>query len=260
MVIARRFEANDRTSLRGVGCSPCLGEGNEPSQYSHARTKTPKTMAVRHLALVSVLPMLATASCCPLARLLCGPDRTEWVSVAFDQPERTLATLLAAIRRDRADVIYQCLGEDYKKQQGVDGLVMEAAWTKLKAQVPGIHLAGYAKIPPPSQRTDAGATFDLDVEGNRLTVELVRQWRVTVVYRRDGGVRSPGQYVSSIEPFLQVAAVDSNDPGSQDRSRITLKQPVVFSHPGLDQVSVDQIDRLELCCDWKVARLSSPNP
>lgn len=217
-------------------------------------------MAVRHLALLSVLPMLATPSCCPLARLFCGPDRTAWVPVAFDQPEKTLATLLEAIRRDRADVIYQCLGEDYKKQQGVDGLVMEAVWSQLKAQVTGIHLAGYAVIPPPSQRTESSATFDLDVEGHRLTVELVRQWRVTVVYRRDGGVRSPGQYVASIEPFLQVTPVDPSDTGSPDRSRISLKQPVVFPHQGVDKVSGDQIERLELCCDWKVARLSSLSP
>ncbi len=163
--------------------------------------------AIGSLAILAALP-----GCCTMARLFCGPDQTPWVSVEFDTPAKALATFREAARRDDAIVAFRCLSEDFKQRTGLKGVVEATiAWEKLKDQVTGLHLLGYADVSAPEPLPDGRIAYVLDVSGHRLRVRLVRQayWEVRwTPGSTPDEVREDGRYV----PDLGGLVLTRDDP------------------------------------------------
>lgn len=215
------------------------------------------------LVVLSMLPVLPLGGCCTMARFFCGPDTSPWVSQRFDAPEHALRTLLEAIRRDNADVVYLCLAPEYKQRLGLDALAANVAWQRLRDATPGLHLAGYAAIPRPDRIADDGATFTLDVEGRKLQVALVRQayWQVRFL-RPDGSIGEQSAAVTSLNTHARVERLPPHDPGDEDedeRSSIDVL-PLEFRHAGVAAVPLDRIEQAGIGREWKVADLKVLEP
>lgn len=203
------------------------------------------------LAQVGVLPL---AGCCTIARGLCGPDRTPWVQVDFATPEATARTFLEALRRDDPDVVYRCLSHECRKRMGIDGLAAQLAWTEVRRQHPYLHVAGYATVPAAERLAADRARVQLDVEGTAVVVELVRQAKWEVRYRRaDGSLYEPGALVDDVAAVAAIAA----DP--QDERSTLQVQPLRFRHDGLDAVALADVEFAGVVRDWKIASWTAAN-
>jgi hypothetical protein len=206
------------------------------------------------LALALTLPMTTLSGCCSFARLFCGPDKTPWVSIDYTQPERAVRTLLEALRRDEPEVVYLSLSNDYRKRLGLDSMTAQLAWSRIRDANPGLHLAGYAEVPPAHHRGDDRAELRLDIEGRQVEVQLVRQSSLSVRYRRPetepdaqpeaSQERHPARYGyyecgQPIDSFAGFVAVEPKD--GDDASRVTLA-PWLFRHEGLDSVRLEDLE------------------
>lgn len=210
-------------------------------------------MPARRALLVAAPLLLSLSSCCTLSRLFCGPDDSRWVSIAHDTPEATVATLLEAIRRDAPEIVVGCLSAALRRQNGLDSVTAQLAWEQLEQQVPGLHLAGYAKIPPPESHTRGSARFVIDVEGHRLRIDLVQESFREIVYERPGGMPA-GRSLVPLASWSGMARVEWIDDPDFDKSRLTI-EPLEFEHEGLDAVPLDAIRRAGLIRLWRVAAL-----
>ena len=186
--------------------------------------------------------------CCALARGLCGPDRSPWVQIDFATPEAAARTFLEALRRDDPEVVYQCLSHACRKRLGVDGMATQLAWQEIRRQHPYLHVAGYAAVPA-AQRLDGDrARLRLDVEGTAVDVDLVRQTKWEVRYRRaDGSLFEPG---AAVDDLAAIAAVTPD--AADERSTLQL-QGLRFRHDGLDAVPLDAIEFAGVVRQWKIA-------
>ncbi len=202
----------------------------------------------------SLLPL---AGCCSMARFFCGPDRSPWISVNFDTPEAAVATLLEAIRRDEPQIVYLSLAHEYRKRLGLDALLAQLAWVKLRQENPGLHVVGYAEVPPPTRLTDDGASFELTIEGTRVDVDVVRESLWEIRYRRpDGSLYEPGAVITSWVPYAKVDAIKDSDP---DQSVLTIA-PLRFAHEGVDSIPLEAIEHAALTRRWRVARIAVRQP
>ncbi len=206
------------------------------------------------LALLTLTAALPLGGCCSMARLFCGPDRSPWVPIAYDSPRAALATFLEAARRDDAVIAYRSLSADHKarlrREHGLGGsLVAALAWEHLKKEVP-LHLLGYAAVGEPERRTADGATFVVAVEGHDVRIDLVRQpyWSVQFA-AADGTAKEAGGFLRTLNGNARIQPADEDE-----ASRLTL-DPIVFPHEGSEQVTVDQLIRAEIGCEWKVDRI-----
>ena len=212
---------------------------------------------MRVLASVAVVALsLPMTGCCSLARLFCGPDRSDWISVDYRTPELAVRTLLEAFRRDDPQIVYLSISNGFRKRLGVDALTAELAWPKIREQNPGLHLAGYAEVPTPTLRGLDRADVVLDIEGNRVELRLVRQSYWEVRYRRPGGgdgdePAAVGRPIPSFVGFADVAFVEDAD---DDESKITI-EPLTFQHYNLDEVPLANVEFAGLFRRWKVEGL-----
>ena len=206
----------------------------------------------RFVPLLASLAFVPLAGCCSFARFFCGPDRTPWISVDFTTPEHAVRTLLEALRRDDPDVVYLCLSEGYKQRLGVDLAVAQLAWPRLREQNPGLYVAGYATVPDARYDGPDQARVEVDVEGRRLAVALVRQARWEVRLRRpDGTLSEQGE---NLESFAGALTIDPLDDDLYERSRLSLA-PLSVLHPGLDELAPSSIEAAGLTRSWKIADL-----
>ena len=191
-----------------------------------------------------------------MARLFCGPDRTSWVPIAYDSPSATLATFLEAVRRDDPAKIYQCLAASFVKQHGLDGLVVNAAWERLRNEVTGLHLLGYAEVPKaPLRADDGGVTYEVTVEGVILRLDLVRQSFWELHYRgRDGKARESSTALDfdTLNGLLRIEAAEPDPVDDLPQTKIAL-EPRVVLHPGSPSLRLADIDRLAVGRDWQIA-------
>lgn len=219
------------------------------------RTISPNMRPLPLLLLCS--SMLPLQGCCSLARLFCGPDRSPWISVRYDTPERAVATLLEAIRRDEPQIVYLSLADEYRKRLGLDAAIAQLAWAKLREENPGLHVVGYAEVPPPTRLADNGATFELQIEGTRVDVEVVRESLWEIRYRRpDGSLGEQGNVIASWNPYAKVETLDDPD---RDLSVLTVV-PMRFEHEGVDAIGLEAIEHAALTRRWKVARIVVQQP
>lgn len=204
-----------------------------------------------------VAGLLPLGGCCSLARLFCGPDRSQWISVRFDSPEHTVATLLEALRRDDPEVVYLCLADRYRQDLGLDGQTVKLAWQKVREAAPGLFLVGYAELPAPALRTPLLARFELLVEGHRLDVELACEAYWEVRYRRSDG--SAGEFGRPAADWGSYATVANLSDDEHDRSELRLG-PLRFDHEGVDAVPVEAIEQALLARRWKVVAIQQREP
>ncbi len=209
----------------------------------------------RLVAVLGLLPLaLSNSGCCTLARAFCGPDRSEWVSVDRRSPRACLRTFLEALRRDDSRELYFCLSEDFKRRQGIAGMEFHIAYQALKEEIGFLHVAGYAELPAaPSLETDGACSYTLEVEGQRMTVQLVRNSYAMVRFRLQGEDRVVDRYLSG-NTLATVASLEAMEPDEIDlvpRSRIQL-HPILFEHPGVERIGVEQIDLVGYGRDWKI--------
>jgi hypothetical protein len=221
--------------------------------------------ALQALAVTAVLSPLS--GCCSLARLFCGPDSSAWIQIDYSTPERTVHVLLEAVRRDNPQVVYESLAEEYRADLKLDRTSAQVAWQQLKDQTPGLHLLGYATVPPPTRLADDGATFVLDVEGRTLRIDLVRESFWEIAYRRppepksDGSAPAPtaqgtlGEQRRRVTSWNTLARIEPLDDPDRDLSRIVL-EPVQFEHEGQVAVPLESIERVGLVRRWKIANLA----
>ncbi|MFT4512223.1 MAG: hypothetical protein ACI91B_000911 [Planctomycetota bacterium] len=206
----------------------------------------------RIILTVTALLALPLQSCCSLARLFCGPDKSEWISVRFDSPEHTVRTFLEALRRDDPDVVYQCLSEPLRKRLGVDQDTTKLIWPLLREKVPGLHLAGYATVPNATRPSPNEAAIDLDIEGRPLMLQLVRQCHWEVRYRREGesgdqAIASVGGQVANAALLLNVEPVTDDPP----MSIVALNGRRVL-HYNYDTLPAANIEAIGLEHTWRI--------
>lgn len=206
-------------------------------------------MRARHLPLL--LPLLTLSGCCSMARLFCGPDRTEWVPIDYSSPEAAVRTLLEALRRDDAQRVYESLSNGYRERLNLDLATAQLAWPRFTAANPGLHVAGYAAVPPARRTAPDRAVVTLDVEGHTAEVALVRSTVQRVRYRRppkrDGSERERGIWGDIVRDLPAALTITSAD----EASTLTLA-PVPFPHQGVDELTADQIEAITLEQVWKV--------
>lgn len=209
----------------------------------------------RIILTVTALLALPLQSCCSLARLFCGPDKSEWVSARFDTPELTVRTFLEALRRDDPSVIYDCLSDPLRAHLGIDKGTTKMIWPKLRDEVPGLHLAGYATVPQSTRPGKDRAMVDLEVEGRLLPIELVRQCHWEVRYRRPN-MTGPLANVDRGGQVANVADFVTITPSSkEDYSIVTLKCQKVIT--GSEDVPPEDILSVVLEHTWRIISIGN---
>ncbi len=206
---------------------------------------------------------LSLQGCCSVARLFCGPDRSPWVSVNFETPEQTVQTFLEALRRDHPEVAYQCLAKSFRKELEIDQFTVNLAWAKIREQIPGLHLAGYATVPEIQiDWTNGSGIVVIDVEGYPLTIRLIRETSWEVRYRRVGESLKPEQlhahWGKSIKEGIQGAVTVTADEENDRMSKVTLL-PRSVTHYGVDEIPVENVDFIGLQRSWHISGLMMPS-
>lgn len=201
-------------------------------------------------ALAMVLPL---SGCCSLARLFCGPDRSPWISVDYSTPELAVRTLLEAIRRDEPEIVYQSLSSDYRQRLQVDQITMLLAWPRLRDANPGLHVAGYATVPPARLLGPDRAEVLLAIEGTPFEVQLRRERRQEMRWTRRNG--TPAEPSRSVTTFVGGVSLEPDD--EHDRTLVTLA-PLAL--PGsIADLPPDEIEFVGLEAKWKVDLLQATN-
>jgi hypothetical protein len=210
---------------------------------------------------LSLLWLLPLSGCCSFARFFCGPDRTPWISVDYSSPEKAARTLLEALRRDEPEVVYLSLSHDYRKRLGVDATTVQLAWPKIRDANPGLHVAGYAEVPMAERVADDRAVMKLDVEGYPIELQLVRQAKSQVRWRRPNGTLA-----EAVEPLTSFAGYLRSElhPDNDEMSRVTFA-PLLLPlqrTPSDDYVAVplEALESVGFEREWKIADLRLREP
>ncbi len=131
-----------------------------------------KSMFLRALALLPLL--LSLQSCCGLYYALgCAPEQ-KLTKVSYDSPKECLDSFLAAIQFGDTRVIYESLGEDFKRRNRLSGLGFEIAWERIKRDSPWIQGAGEARIKGVRTGTGGSQVFLLEAFGKPFRIEVAR--------------------------------------------------------------------------------------
>ena len=203
-------------------------------------------------------PLLS--GCCSIARAWCGPDKAPWVSVDFRTPELATRTLLEALRRDEPQVVYDALSDELRAELGVDGMGIELAWPKIKQQHPYLHVAGYAKVISlrgPGRDDLDRQTVTLELEGQGLQLDLVRQAYWELRYQRPGLDLSPQQRDARVGRRLDAVANAVNIERSADVDRSLVKLlPQPAAHYGVDAIPVANVESVSVYHAWKVSKFT----
>ena len=211
--------------------------------------------------LALLLAALPLPGCCTLAQFFCGPDKSPWVPIEYGSPRATLATFLEAVRRDDPFRVYCCLSAGYIARRDLDYQLVNAFWDRLRSDVPGLHMLGYATIPDrPLREQDHGVTYAIEVDGRTLQIDLVRETFWVVRYRdQDGKQSAPGGTLEG-DTLNGVVQISPAEPDADERpqSRIALLRPLLVPHAGRDTLRLDDVDEIKLGREWKIADIVSP--
>lgn len=202
---------------------------------------------------------LPLSGCCTVARLFCGPDTSEWVSVDYTSPELAVRTFLEALRRDNATVIYEALSQNYRQDLGIDEGMSRLAWPKIREQNPGLHLAGYAEVPEATMAPGNLnlATMELDVEGTKILLRLRRECQWSIRFRRPGNVPASIKHGYTGMPVADIATVLTVQPVADDaeESNVIIK-PLYLPHPRIDEIPASHIDFAGVEQTWRIDGLT----
>lgn len=204
-----------------------------------------------------LLLLLATASgCCDLSRYLCGPEDSEWVSETFTTPERTIATLKEAFRRDDHVAIFRCFSQRFRRDLGIRGttetyLVLD----ELKKQTPGLHMLGYAELESIETGKDGSRSVVLAIRGRRIELRLVRQafWQLAwLPDGEDGEARDAGGWLDSPEDLRRYVLLGGDDLETTVGLHLTTS--------AAPELRLDQIRAAGVAVEWKVDDLRLLDP
>ena len=146
-------------------------------------------------------------------------------------------------------MIYTCLTERFKQRLG-GSLEVQVAWDKIKEEVPGIHLLGYAEIPPPTRTGPEAVRIIVEAAGQQVCFDLVRQSFEELVYERGEGY-APGECRRQLTSWDQRAGLEVVAEADTDRSKLTIR-PFEFEHRGFYEIPLSSIKRFALVRQWLV--------
>ena len=205
--------------------------------------------------LVAVAACLLGPGCCNFARWMCGPDDSDRVSERFDTPTAAIATQREAVRRADTIAITRCLSEDFKQQTGIRGVLETAlVWQRLRDEVPGIHLLGYAEV---SERRPLGpgrCEYELAIAGQRMVVRLMRQpyWELAWTYDPD----DPDDLEPRGEPLTHLGTVlDATIDEDEGTTAVSIRLPPIDV-----PVELDRIQSASVGFEWKVQWIEAVDP
>jgi len=147
------------------------------------------------VALLALVPLLlGCGGCCSLARLFCGPDTSKWEQISYDTPQETLATFLAALRRDNIEQVRRCLSERYQEELGLPSSLVPKAREQLHRDFPYLFMVGYTPVPQqPTSSSDRGCSFEIEANGKQVRLDLVRQSYTRILYEAPPKTPAPGE-------------------------------------------------------------------
>ncbi|PIE23006.1 MAG: hypothetical protein CSA62_09745 [Planctomycetota bacterium] len=126
------------------------------------------------LALALALSLSLLSSCCGLYELWgCSPQQP-LARVSFDSPKAALNSFRSAIRFQDSNVLYQCMGEDFKREQGFDSLSFAIFWEKLIESLPALPALGDAKIVAAHWINPEEKEFVLETYGQQVALSFSR--------------------------------------------------------------------------------------
>jgi hypothetical protein len=112
-------------------------------------------------------------SCCSLATLFCGPDRSEWFSESYRTPSRGRDVQGGRPEADKG-VIFSALSGGFLERHGIGTIEVAAAWETLEKQAP-LHMLGQAEVSGPTEEPDGRLCFLLTISGHELRLRVVRR-------------------------------------------------------------------------------------
>ena len=193
--------------------------------------------------------------CCSMARFFCGPDKTPWISERYETPHQAVQTLFEAIRRDDAEVVYLCLSAAYRQRLGIDSLAATVVWDRMREEVPGLFVAGWAKVPEPSATGPDQASVRVEVEGRILDIDVERQAYWEIRYRHpDGRPREQGAVVPSFDHRVRVTT-DPLKPEEEEARTLVHVAPFEILHAPETTVTSGSIEHAALTHRWKIANI-----
>jgi hypothetical protein len=203
--------------------------------------------------LLLLLPLLC-GGCCSLARLFCGPDTSDWEQIAYDTPQHTLATFLAAIRRDNAEQARRCMSAAYQERHDLNGPAWQLAWQQLRRDNPYLYMLGYVQLPdPPPPVIDRGCTYVLEARSKKVQVRLARQTFVQVVYELPDGTTAETGGVLPDDSWNGRAKIEPGKPLADGTftSRVDLTR-LSIEHGAIPSLTIDRLDLVALGREWKI--------
>ena len=232
-------------------------------------TRCKNTMRHRQLvAMPLVLALSTTASgCCTALRFFCGPDRSEWVTIDYASPRKSLDTVMEAIRRANGDVLWESMTETLKQQLGIPGrLEASLVIDRVREEVPGFHLIGTAGIEALDPATDARGQpivqeFILSVAGQtlRLGFRRIGYWEAAWIDSK-GRRRSDGAFVDRAAARRMFRTEASGYPGAWDLE-VTGRPPrAVVSEDLAAAPNRDAFEHLEFGFEWRLDTLVANSP
>lgn len=228
------------------------GELNEARQYS--LPPDPESITPMHARTWFVLPpTLLLPGCCGIFAVLCGPDRSAWVSESYVTPEAAIATFQEATRRADSLGIYRTLSVDFLERQGIpDAVAVTVAWEHLEERVPGLHALGSATVSKPEIERDGRRTFTLSVAGHSLKIRVAKEefWRVRG--ERQGQPFERSRAVRSLQEFVTVEGT-----GAPSKIAVTLSQRELAKKRFPD-LRADEITEVTVAREWKIDEILAP--
>lgn len=206
----------------------------------------PPTRLQSHAAgAVATALLILCSGCCDLATYLCGPDRRPWPQISYQTPTAALETFQEAVRRDNVRVICESLAPELKARWQLPGCFEAAvAWEHVKAQTPGAHMLGHAKVESSKQLSDARVQYQLEVAGVSVLVELVRLAYTGVHFSADGEPEPRERYLASgtLDEAVKV-------------SHGTFESQVQVKVTGVELPQGADVTRVIATYEWKVSDL-----
>ena len=203
--------------------------------------------------LILIPSALLLHGCCGLFAVLCGPDRSAWVSESFLSPEAAIATFQEATRRADPTALYRTFSVAFLEREAIpDAVAVAVVWEQLAERVPGLHAIGSAAVSKPDALPDGRRSFTLTVAGQSLKVRVAKEefWRVRG--ERQGKPFERSRAIRSLQDFVTVDGT-----GMPSTIAVTLPQRELAKKRFPDLRS-DEITEVTVAREWKIDEILAP--
>lgn len=175
-----------------------------------------------------------------LSGCLAAPDPEDWLAVGFRTPAQTFATFQTALRADRPELEYRCLGSAFKRRVGDElGHVTLLAYLEYRRELfrsqPWLKLAATARVvevrPLPGGRVRVLAEVDTWFRDTAFALDFVRE--------------------DYYELYVDGARID-DDLARWDEIASERDGALVVRVPLPDGLSVSEVGELRAGSEWKI--------